>query len=122
MPPFQMSTISTGASARPRRSIDQSSASRPRESIHGRFTRQHVGLTFFEQGTLSTLCCEIFRARYRSCIWSCTVLSKSALMHAVAGEPEAPVTLKTTLHATLPLISRKSPVRSNREHYLRLLK
>ena len=43
----------------------------------------------------------------------------------IADEPEAPITLKTMLHADPPECrgsSGKSPLRSNREHYLRLRK
>ena len=43
----------------------------------------------------------------------------------IADEPEVPITLKTMLHADPPECrgsSGKSPLRSNREHYLRLRK
>jgi hypothetical protein len=57
----------------------------PEEPAHGRFTRNMSDLNFFEQESVSTLACEIFYARYRSCIGLRTVSSKSALSHAYSG-------------------------------------
>ena len=59
MPPFQMSTISTGASARPRRSIDQSSASRPKNRSTA-VLRASTSVSLF----LSKELCPHFAARY----------------------------------------------------------